>query len=894
MTATQHLTPEGFRTAAYLEARKRTDARRKTKNVSCNPPNVRCGNRCIPPSWDCRIKGEGSDPHLRAVKTDPLGGLANIERGTKRLIKGVAKGSPSDIYGGKQAIIRGTVKIAPGNIEQKKQLRERLERRTYSVGIGLLVAGGGFGLHNILMKSNTFGYRNGVGRDINESVKSGVNQVLDSIPVLGDQRRRTRSAVATANTEAAYRAAFNRVAGPDTLRQTLGSGGERAIPNTPLTSTLRDSHSNLSKAVDTVNRSLESDASFYEWDRQHREAFWGATVQSRSLGKISVFAKPAAETYLARQFGIESYATKSDLKEGIIRRIEEERLNLISLAKQRGYRTLGGRSTKEYIDTKDYNAFVREVVGASGIMSTPIRQGLEDHVTSVLSSAASTYTNKLYKDTVTGFDAFYKEVGSTFVDATPVSFGRSLSGSTQNIQQQSDLLRASYLARQMNREPAIRGPRHAEVIRTAFFATRVRGSASSNYSITPNTAVSAARELTGRSDRIGPNEAYRILREQFGFTGLVPPSATSRRGASRGDSVSPEVVRASAYLATRSDLKEDRRLGKPCGKAHIPKNHKCRQQETAESKSKEVTQNGLGSSTESTNRNKPSKGKLVLGAVAAVLGTAGAVSAAAVAVDATRYFKNNHLPSTGSYREILKKQLKKNGLSTKDSQVALGKYYDEAAKDWKLGEVVYYKQGADLQGHFGIYLGKREGRHQFAGVGANAPNSDSPSNANVGLTEYGPGSGKYDSKPVIWAKAPEHVQPPRMYSDTEIARRATLLLGKPYKLDMLENNCEAWSTMIVAGVPYSTQSRRFTAITQSLIKIRDRIAEPAMPGGANATTMARWLALNHRRFIADSDFFAYPKLKEPEDVLTQDMTELEAMSAIKRYFITLLTPVLQD
>ena len=86
-------TPETIRTAAYLAARERLDARKTTRNVQCNPPNIRCGNRCIPPTWDCRLKGQGTDPHLRAVKTDPLGGLANIQRGFGRISRGVVKGN---------------------------------------------------------------------------------------------------------------------------------------------------------------------------------------------------------------------------------------------------------------------------------------------------------------------------------------------------------------------------------------------------------------------------------------------------------------------------------------------------------------------------------------------------------------------------------------------------------------------------------------------------------------------------------------------------------------------------------------------------------------------------------------------------------------------------------
>lgn len=569
MSSTQLLTPEGFRTAAYLEARARLDARGKRKNVSCNPPNVRCGNRCIPPNWDCRLKGQGTDSHLRAVKTDPLGGFANIERGTKRLVKGVVKGSPSDIHGGRQAIIRGTVKIAPGNIEQKKQLRAKLEQRTYAIGIGLLVVGGAFGVHNILMKSNTFGYRNTVGRNINDSVRSGVNQVLDAVPILGAQRRRTRAAVAGASAEAAYRSAFNRAAGPETLRETLGRGGEQAIPRTPLTDTLLEGHSNLRKAVGRVDRDFRTSTDIYEWDKQHRSAFWGATLRAGDLGtanrEISVFARPSAEEYLARQFGVTDPSTTSALKLGIQQRIAEERLNLISLAKQRGYRTLGGRSSREYIHGDDFQAFVRDVVGAAGITSTPIRQGLEDHVVSVLREAPSTYTNRLYRNSVIGFHEFYQSVGNTFVEPTTPGFQNRLSNSTQSIQQQADLLRTSFLARQINRSPDIAGPSHAELIRRAYFATRVRGTARSTYSVTGNAAISTVRELTGRNDIIGPNEAYQILRDQFGFTGIVPPSA-------RRDAISPEAVRARSYTQTKQQLADK---GKPCGESFIPKNHKC-------------------------------------------------------------------------------------------------------------------------------------------------------------------------------------------------------------------------------------------------------------------------------------------------------------------------------
>lgn len=590
MTATQHLTPEGFRTAAYLEARARLDARKTRRNIKCNPPNIQCGNRCIPPTWDCRLKNQGADPHLQAVKTDPLGGLANIERGTKRLVKGLVKGSFSEVEGGKRAIIRGTVKITPGNIQQKKELKAKLERRTYAIGVGLAVVTGGLGIHTILMKNNTFGYRNGVGRDINTAVRNGVTQVLDAVPVLGAQRQRTRTAVGSANAEAAYRSAFERVAGPGRLTETLGTGGERQLPRTPANRTLLDSHSNLQAAVRRIDADFRTTPrTIYEWDAAHRQAFWGATVVAKDLGggrqQVNVFARPAAEDYLARQFGIDpgGIQTTSALKTAIQERLAEEHRNLISLAKQRGYRTLGGRTSREYLHTDSFQPFLQEVVNAAGITSPTIRQRLEDHVGSVLRQAPSTYTNQLYRESVLGFNEYYNSVAQTVANnaVRSAGFNNRLSDSANNIQQSSDLLRAQFLARSLNRRENIAGAAHAELIRHTYYGRRVAGTNRSSFTVPERVAVSAARELTGRTDIIGVREAYRILLEDFGFTGLVPPTQPTRRR--RSDAVSPEVVRTAAYQRTKQELADK---GKPCGKSHIPKDHKCGKSNTLKTAAK--------------------------------------------------------------------------------------------------------------------------------------------------------------------------------------------------------------------------------------------------------------------------------------------------------------------
>lgn len=628
---------ETVRSAAYLATRERLDARKTTRNVQCNPPNVRCGNRCIPPTWDCRLKGQGTDPHLRAVKTDPLGGLANIQRGFGRISRGIVKGNFSEVEGGKRAIIRGTVKITPGNIQQKKELQKKLENRTRAIGIGLAVVTGGLGMHALLMKNNTFGYRNGLGNDINNATRAGVSRVLDSLPLVGAQRARTRGAVTGAVGEAALRATAEQAAGPAALRATLGAGGESVLATTPIASQNVAAAGKLTTDLNRVDREFASGSgNVYAWNQRHREAFWNSSTQEAGVGgsrdtRFSIFARPSAEEYLSQQYnltGDERLTTRS-IKDALTARIETERGDLIALAKQQGYRVsrVGGR---EAINESDLGPFMRGVVRSAGGTTgfTPaIRREVESHLEGVLTKSASTYTNTLYSHTVQGFNDFYREVGDIARNTAGAS---SLDPALRQrgygeILGAADQTRARYLASRMRMARPIAGQAHAELVGNAYFATRVAGRASSTYSLTDRLAVSAASELAGR-DVTSPTEAFRLLNSEYGFTGATrvrapraeaprttpAPSEQTRparrrvrsraeiismltRGSNplspeaaaaeadriitnRGDEddFSTELVRTATYLALRADLKEGKRLGKPCGGSHIPKAHECR------------------------------------------------------------------------------------------------------------------------------------------------------------------------------------------------------------------------------------------------------------------------------------------------------------------------------
>ena len=627
-------TPEGFRTAAYLATRARLDAARTrsrsgktSRGVDCNPPNVKCGGRCIPPSWDCRLKGEGPDPHLRAVKTDPLSGFANIQRGIGRISRGVTRGNLSEVQGGRAAIIRGVVKTVPGDIQQKKQLKTTLENRTRAIGLGLAVVTTGLGMHAILMKSNLYGYNKGWGQNINQATRAGVSRVLDSIPVLGTQRRATQTGV-----KAGVEAAAARAAAP--------AMSNSAIPGTTvLSATDRESQSDLKqtlKKVDLDAKAASGTAGNLEnWSQKHKEAFWKADrshdlslkdAAGRPIDRISIYAEPTAQEYLGNQFGVPAgeRTSRSGVKAAMQLRLAEERRGLVSLAKQQGFRTIrGAKGSEDRVHPDDLNLFVRGVVRNNPISDTAVRQQVEAHVRSVLTEAPSTYTNKLYNASIVSFDTFYKETSKGLANipgaaATGRRIVEPLTAGSNELLRNAEIYRSTYLAGEMRARTQMAGPAHTELVRTAYYHTKAVGGPSSPYTITDRLALNAASELSGRSIT-SRTEAIGIINRETGFSGarvattaaprpVVPRTPGELRPAKRRLRSRSELIntltkgglsaeaaaaeadriiarrgdaadippRVAAYLQVRSDFVAGKKgQGKPCGESHIPKAHEC-------------------------------------------------------------------------------------------------------------------------------------------------------------------------------------------------------------------------------------------------------------------------------------------------------------------------------
>jgi len=827
----QHpLTPEGTRTATYLATRERMDARKTTRNVQCNPPNVRCGNRCIPPTWDCRLKGQGADPHLRAVKTDPLGGLANIQRGFGRISKGIVKGNFSEVEGGKRAIIRGAVKVTPGNLQQKKELQKKLEDRTRAIAIGLAVVTGGLGIHALLMKSNTFGYRYGVGANINNATRYGVSRVLDAMPGIGGNRARVRAAVATGIQEQ-----LTRQANPASAVLT----GQLA--RTRITGADEDARSNLVRALQAVNTEHGGARSDFDaWNRAHQRAFWSVTRVEDGVGltgdkRASVFARPATDEFLVRQFGLQGddTLTSGAIKDALEVRLAQHKTDLLDLAQQQGYRVSAVRGGGRTLHASDQRSFIQGVVRNTlplGQSNDRVRAQLTKSLEETLKQSPRTRANTVYSQTFQTFNNFYTSRASAIEDATSSSFfsGEMRASGVEQSMLDGRQARAHYVLGLVRPGSQVRGPAHAELALREYHAREVARTPRSMYTVSDRLAISAASELEGRP--VPRSEAFNIL-EREGFTGAVPrtqPARQRQRPSTAGeaayqlmrenpgmtleaaqrevqrrrgdqDNHAPELVRTATYLAARADFKENPRLGKPCGASNIPKAHECRK----------------GQAPALADRRKQAA------AIAAVAGGALAITVAG-SVAFNIHNLNNPAKSpfavSPSIKDLSRQMKKESGF--KSTSEAMGHYYTKKS-GLKPGDVVYYRHEKDPAAHFGIYLGEgKDGIVRAVIANTNESRYSWTDIAEIGATKPGIKASQAAMTPLQKAPRPSFADiRGTSFTNEEVVRRAIRIAGTDYKFTLTKDNCEALANGIAYGVPESEQLQRFRRATHAVVDL---------------------------------------------------------------------------
>lgn len=544
-------TPDS-RLAAYQATRERLDARRRTTRVRCIAPNRVCGNRCIPPEWSCRLKGEGNDPHLKAVGrgSDPVAGLANIERGLGRLGKGAFKLSFSEIEGGRKAIARGTAKLAPGDLKRKEEIKKRTDEflgkvllpASAIVGVGLLHRG----------LRNFKGYREGPGRRVDDATREAINLIRTNIPGYGARVRQRQQAGPSAVRAMARAERTFRTQGPEGVS---ADAGQRRTLTTmvqgqgQLDAELTTALSNSLRSVDGSpnNRRRPSGLDYTEWHARSLQAFWN-TPRTQKLTPTgvdtggSVFSIHATNSLLADSFGFARPSGNALREEG---NVIVGRLSSYLRTTGESIRTSMRESGLNPKDPEAVSAFI----GRSGGTTDAERLSHRTLTSAVLNTNYETQAKSLYARTVSSYDQLFKRVSEDLAQAPSIDVVRNRNSAPErerlrNLRTESfynDAVQAhsSYLNRQLNLPEPVYGSYTATVARRAYHARFVAGTRAQpnnngiRLTLTSTEAYNAGIEIArarGIPEPTNAAAALRLVNEAYGW-----PIGEYQRGNALGE-----------------------------------------------------------------------------------------------------------------------------------------------------------------------------------------------------------------------------------------------------------------------------------------------------------------------------------------------------------------------
>lgn len=621
-----------IRAAAYEQVRndlKGSQRSKTSKRVNCTPPNVKCGGRCIPPSWDCRLKGQGTNSELKVHAQDISAGIASVQRGTVDLVKGSTGLNPARFERGRRSVIRGAVKLAPGdNLEKKKALRRTLEKHTNgiagAVAIGLAV-GGGYMVGRTQMPSNWK-------QAVEGPARNAFNNVLDRAPLLATRRARIKEAGGMAASSVG--GAIAREARLQQVKQS--ARGRTSAGMGPLAFRSRSMDKDGSHLDDALNRINKEAASrgFDDW----RTKAGLALFEAKNARGHNVFSERAANEYLSSQFGLK---TRDALRPGTggqadvkavgtqagrtnkVKQALEDKLNQIGEDMKADMAVRGILDRDKYI--KEI-AMPRVEAKLRLIPSRDKRDALRTARTTIelaMDGKGKARAESLYDTTVKAYDQYFAGVAKDLerFAGKPINRESPVGDVDQAL--------TRFVIGRTGSQPQILSKSHGNLLLRHHYHTKVLN-LKSDFVVTPQAAQNVARTITRSTSLPTPERAYQILRTN-GFpnavSGITPPRATSsstpRRGLRaqqslaalarriqqrqgnenmsqaaalraakaeidrRGDAApstdppttsvvdvkvmqDPMPPRIAAYIQTREDLR-----GKPCGASHIPKAHKC-------------------------------------------------------------------------------------------------------------------------------------------------------------------------------------------------------------------------------------------------------------------------------------------------------------------------------
>jgi len=550
-------TRDTIRAAAYETVRndlRGSQVSKTTKKVTCTPPNKKCGGRCIPPSWSCRLKGEGTNSELKVHAQDISKGGKMVVSGTQDIIKGFATLNPQRFESGRSRVIRGAVKLAPGdNLEEKKQLRRKLEQNSNviaGVTFGSLGIAGAYAAVRGKLPAK-------LREDIERPAKNAFNAVLDRAPWIGPSRARQRQAGEAAATtfggmvtkgikqnEAASAAAGN-----------LGKIGPLAFRSTSADVV----GSGLTQALDKVNRERKG-AGFETWKQEATSTLFGAKTKAGH----SVYSERAANEYLVSKFGLDSAGVERNrfvgraVQEGAtqaqrntaVERGIASKLGQMGQDMDRDRKVRGIASVDTYKKEVALPAVERKL-RAAGLSATQRKAGMaeaSDMIDSAFGTNASRKASakRIRQGTVDGYDTYFDRVATSFQRNadTPIN-GRA--ASTALGDGAASLARFE-IGRKTGSSPQILSRSHADLLLREHYHTRV--AKSGQYVVGENTARRVAQQITRTTSLPTTENAFQIL-NQNGFPNAVRGTAGSTKtGTSNVPASAPRTgVRAQTNLS---------------------------------------------------------------------------------------------------------------------------------------------------------------------------------------------------------------------------------------------------------------------------------------------------------------------------------------------------------
>ena len=518
------------RAAAYLVTKERLDARKTGGKLRCQAPNRACGERCIPPEWACRLKGEGDDGHLLAVGkgSDPVGGLANIERGFTRARKGLISLSFSELEGARRSISRGAAKLSPGDLKAKQEVKETTEKFINYVAVPLAAFVGAALLHKGL--KNFKGYREGYGASVDSAAKSVFDGVRQNIPVYGPQvQQRQRVGVEAVSALGRVGQSIN-TTGPGT-RQNLSRTA------TKIPTQVADELDKTLQRVSTIkarNGSKPSKEAYEVWEQKAYSEFWSTPrpdAQSPvDANKGSIFSVQATNDLMSRSFGLPKPANVNLKSEG-----KEIILNIAQVFKKTGgsIKTSMKEAGLDYRDPQQ----VRQYIGRASKNTNQV----DDNTTKLLVDTVTgtdyqTQAGTFYKKTLSGYDQLFKKVSEDVVRPPNINENVGMGTAAARRRNIEDLRRSSYyndavlaqsqyLANNAELTAPVYGPFTGLIARRTYYARNVAGPRTlrDNNEVTLNLTSSqvynAGIEVAAKTGQPEPktiDDALRLVTRTYG------------------------------------------------------------------------------------------------------------------------------------------------------------------------------------------------------------------------------------------------------------------------------------------------------------------------------------------------------------------------------------------